>query len=174
MGATAPPGSGSGLERAKALIRRFVEEGINQGQLAVFDEILDDAFPTPDRVDSGSSAVKEAIAAYRQAVPDARWTIEEQVAEGEMVMSCFVASGTHHGPLWGIPATGQPMAIWGILISRCPGERIVEQRIQLDRLGLLQQLGVMPELGLEEVVIVARLLQASQPWTGRGAGLPQP
>jgi predicted ester cyclase len=79
-------------------------------------------------------------------VPDARWTIEEQIAEGDTVVTRFTARGTHQGPLWGLPATGRWAAVRGVLISRCSGDLIVAQWGQADLLGLLQQLGVMPAL----------------------------
>jgi len=154
------------MAAAKTLVRRLVEEGVNQGQLEVIDQVLVPTSPSVIPGSDGPASVKQLLAAYRGAIPDAHWTIQEQIADGEVVVTCFVASGTQRGPLWGVPATGKHMAVSGILVSRCQGGRITEQRVQLDLLGLLQQLGVMPELGLEEEVLVARLLTASRRCTG--------
>jgi predicted ester cyclase len=164
MGAVRRACGGTEREATKALVRRFVEEGVNQGKLEIVDEVLASTFPSllPDR--EGPASVKQVLTAYRAAIPDAHWIIEEQVAEGEIVVTCFVARGTQLGPLWGVPATGRRMAVAGIVISHCREEKIVDQRIHLDLLGLLQQLGVMPDLGLEEEVIVARLLRERQGW----------
>ena len=154
----------------KELVRRLVEEGVNQGQLAIVDEVFAPTFP-PLSVDwTGPEGIKQVLAVYRAAIPDARWVIDEQIAEGEMVATFFVAEGTQLGPLWGLPATGQRMAVAAVLLSRCREGQIVEQRLQLDLLGLLQQLGVMPELGLEQAVVAARLLRASHAWMTDGTG----
>jgi predicted ester cyclase len=141
-----------------------VEESVNQGSLSAVDALLAPSYPSLLLHFDGPQSVKHLISSYRGAIPDARWTIQEQVAERDTVVTYFVAHGTHQGPLWGVPATGKPMAVSGILLSRCQRERIVDQRVQLDLLGLLQQLGVMPELGLQEEVIVTRLLKESYPW----------
>jgi predicted ester cyclase len=143
-----------------------VEESVNQGSLGAVDALLASSYPSLLPHHDGPQSVKHLLRSYRGAIPDARWTIQEQVAEHDTVVTCFVARGTHQGPLWGVPATGKPMAVSGILLSRCRGEQIVDQRVQLDLLGLLQQLGVMPELGLEKVVIIARLLRQSRQLTG--------
>jgi predicted ester cyclase len=170
MSESAPAGDAAPMPTPRALVQRLVEEGVNQGRLEVVDELL-----APTRIGGisgadGRAALKQLLTAYRRAIPDARWTVSEQIAEGETVATCFVASGTHLGPLWGIPATGRRMAVPGILISRCREGRIVEQRLQLDLLELLQQLRVMPELGLDEEVMVARLLHESRSWTSEPHG----
>lgn len=161
-----PPGEAEPLAAIKALVERLVEESVNQGRLEVVEELLAPTFPSmlPDQ--SGPASVKQLLASYREAVPDAHWAIQEQIAEGDTVVTCFVATGAQLGPLWGIPATGRRMAVTGVLISRCWEGRIAAQLLHLDLLGLLQQLGVMPDLGLAEEVIVARLLSASQRWAG--------
>lgn len=163
--AAVPPASDG-----KQLIRRLMEEGVNQGQFAIVDELLSGT-SSPSFVNRGGAAgMKHLLAVYREAVPDANWHIEGQVAEGDLVVTYFVARGTHWGPLWGLPATGKQMAVTGILFTRCREQRIVEQRLHLDLLSLLQQLGLMPELGLEQAVLVARVLQASRFWASDQRG----
>lgn len=148
----------------KQLVRRLMEEGVNQGRFATVDELLSGTL-SPSLLNHAEAAVmKQLLAVYREAVPDAHWDIEGQVAEGDLVVTYFVARGTHTGPLWGLAATGKQMAVTGILFTRCREQRIVEQRLHLDLLGLLQQLGLMPELSLEQAVLAARLLQASEFW----------
>ncbi len=166
MQAITPNWIGAELEGTKALVRRFVAEGINQGNLAVIDEVLAPTYPSLSAGQSGPASIKEVLRAYRGAVPDGCWTIQEQVAEDDTVVTYFIASGTQQGPLWGLPATRKPMAVAGILMSRCRQNRIVDQWLRLDLLSLLQQLGVMPELRLADVVLVARLLHESQARAG--------
>lgn len=160
------PAGGAGKE----LVRRLVEEGVNQGRLAIVDEVLAATFPPLSNTESGPEGIKRLLLMYRAAIPDARWFIEQQVAEGDLVVTFFVAQGTQHGPLWGLPATGQRMAVSGVLLSRCHDGWIVEQRLRLDLLSLLQQLGVMPDVGLDEAVLVARLLRTSSFWMSGGKG----
>lgn len=154
----------------KELVRRLVEEGVNQGRFAVVDEVLAPTFPPLSPGQSGPEGIKQLLAVYRASIPDAYWVIEEQVAERDLVVTFFVAQGTQRGPLWGLPATGQRMAVAGTLLSRCRQKRIVEQRLRLDLLSLLQQLGVMPEVGLEEAVLAARLLRTNNFWMSDGKG----
>src|SRR5436309_12854709 len=128
----------SGPAAGKALVRRFVDEGVNQGRLDVIDEVLSPEYPPLDPHRDGRAQMKELLSLYRGAVPDACWIIEEQVAEGDLVVTCFTALGTHQGPLLGLPATGKETAISGILVSRWAGDQIVAQWTQLDLLALLQ------------------------------------
>ena len=151
--------------RRKALVRQLVEEGVNQGHLEIVEAVLAPTCRAPLPDGSGPQSIKELLGLYRRAVPDAQWTIEEQIAEGDTVVTRFTARGTHQGPLWGLPATGRWVQVRGVLISRCRGEAIVAQWGQADLLALLQQLGVMPPLALDKAVVVERVLRASARWT---------
>src|SRR2546423_941694 len=93
---------------------------------------------------------------YRGAVPDACWTVEQQVAEGDTVVTRFTARGTQQGALLGLAPTGRPMVVPGLLISRCRDGKIAVEWAQADLLGLLQQLGVMPHLELDKAVAAAQ------------------
>ena len=76
--------------------------------------------------------------------PDARVTVEDQVAEGDKVVSRWTATGTHTGDLMGTAPTGRSIEIPGITISRFSGGKIAEDWYQSDDLGMMQQLGVIP------------------------------
>jgi predicted ester cyclase len=80
----------------------------------------------------------------RAAFPDSKWTVDEQVAEGDTVVSRFVWSGTHHGEFLGIPATHRPINVWGMVVDRFAGEKIISTRILMDMFGMMMQLGVIP------------------------------
>ena len=85
---------------------------------------------------------------YLDAIPDFRVTIEELVAEGDKVAVRRSYEGTHSGgPLLGIPATGKRLQFGSISIFRLADGRIAEHWEQLDRLALMQQLGVVPAPG---------------------------
>ena len=134
----------------KAIARRFLEEAFNSGNLDVVDEPVapefvnhDAALPEP-RV--GIEAAKASITGYREAFPDLRLTIEQQLAEGEYVTTRWSASGTHQGNLMGMAPTGKQATVTGITIDRIVDGRFVESWTNWDTLGLMQQLGVIPAL----------------------------
>ena len=134
----------------KAIARRLLEEAFNSGNLAVVDELVapefvnyDAALPEPTR---GIEAAKSSIGGYRDAFPDLRMTVEQQIAEGEYVTTRWTGRGTHEGDLFGMSATGKQATVTGITIDRIVDGRIVESRTNWDTLGLMQQLGVVPAL----------------------------
>src|SRR5688500_11818168 len=134
----------------KAIARRFLEEAFNSGNLAVVDELVapefvnhDAALPEPG---VGIEAAKASITGYREAFPDLRLTIEQQLAEGEYVTTRWSARGTHQGNLMGMPPTGKQATVTGITIDRIVDGRFVESWTNWDTLGLMQQLGVIPAL----------------------------
>lgn len=75
------------------------------------------------------------------------WSIEEQVAEGEKVVTRFEWTGTHKGDFVGVPATGKEVKVWGIVIDRFENQKIKDTRIIMDSVGLMMQLGVIPPPG---------------------------
>lgn len=134
----------------KGIARRFLEEAFNSGNLDVVDELVapefvnhDAALPEPA---TGIEATKASIKGYRDAFPDLRLTIEQQVAEGEYVTTRWSARGTHQGDLLGMAATGKQATVTGITIDRIVDGRFVESWTNWDTLGLMQQLGVVPAL----------------------------
>jgi steroid delta-isomerase-like uncharacterized protein len=130
----------------KALSRRFTE------LFSTGDELLADEILSPDVVFHGTAgdgelrgadAMKRLIAGYRQAFPDARSTVEDQVAEGDKVVTRWRARGTHRGPLGPIAATNREFEMDGVTIERIAGGRIAEVWVARDELGLLGRLGVL-------------------------------
>ncbi len=98
----------------------------------------------------GPEDVKRLFAAFRAAFPDGRTTIEDAVAEGDTVVTRWTFHGTHEGEFAGIAPTGRRVMLAGINIDRIAGGKFVERWHQMDRLGLMQQLGVIPALGESE------------------------
>jgi steroid delta-isomerase-like uncharacterized protein len=131
----------------KAVIIRFLEEVINQGQLGVADEIVAEDFieldPLPGQR-QGREGLKEVIGGLLAAFPDMHWVADEMVGEGEKVVTRFTWTGTHRGTFLGIPATGKNVAVKGVVIDRLVGGRMTDSRILMDTLGMMQQLGVIP------------------------------
>jgi steroid delta-isomerase-like uncharacterized protein len=131
----------------KAILRAYVETIFNQKQLDRADELvaLDyvDHAALPGQA-PGLEGAKKKWAMYLAGIPDLRVTIEEMVAEGDKVGVRRSYEGTHRGELLGIPPTGKQVRIGGISIFRLAGGKIAEHWEQLDRLALMQQLGVIP------------------------------
>ena len=136
-------------ETNKAVSRRFFEEVFGKGNLAVADEIVDkDHINTgpsnPPGLAPGLEGTKQFITMYRNAFPDLRFTIDEQIAEGDKVVTRWTAYGTNQGEMAGIPATGKSATVTGIVVDRIVNGKIVESWPTFDQFGMLQQLGVIP------------------------------
>ena len=137
------------IEENKALVRRFDEEVWNGRNLSRVDELFADnhifraaGSPPLDRED-----YRQMIAHFQDAFPDGRNTSEDLLAEGDKVVQRWTFRGTHQGAFQGIPPTGRPVTLTGISIWRVDGGTIVESWHELDTLGLMQQLGVIPTPG---------------------------
>ena len=135
-------------EANKATVRRYLEAVWNQGDLALVDEVIAPTFTQHlTNVAPGRAGVKQFFSMIRTAFPDARMAIEDLIAEGDRVVWRFTIHATHTGPFQGIPATGRSVTITGMNLVRMAGGQIVENWGQQDNLGLLQQLGVVPQPG---------------------------
>jgi steroid delta-isomerase-like uncharacterized protein len=92
----------------------------------------------------GREGLRQVLSAFISAFPDIWWTLEEQIAEGEKVVSRFTMTGTHRGEFLGIPPTGKSVNIWGVVVDVVRNGKFSESRIIMDTLGLMQQLGTIP------------------------------
>ena len=135
------------IEHNKELVTRFVEEFWNRGNLAAADELMaaDATIHMPTGESVSPAGLKVFAEAWRGAFPDWHATYEELVAEGDTVAERWTGRGTHRGALQGIAATGAPVVVPGAVFYRIVGAKIVEFRGQLDMLGLLRQLGALPQ-----------------------------
>ena len=138
------------IEENKAIVRRVFEEVWNQEKMDVVDEIFDTKIILHEPLGGdvhGIEGYKQLVSMYLTAFAGGQFTIEEQIAEGDKVVTRFTATGTHSAELMGIQPTGVQVALTGIGISRLAGGKIVEGWDNWDTLGMLQQLGVVPPLG---------------------------
>ncbi len=136
-------------ETNKAIARRFLEDVFSKGKLAVADEIM-----ASNHVDSGPASLpglphgpdgaRQLVTVYRNAFPDIHFTIDEQVAEGDKVVTRYTVHGTHKGELAGIPPTGKSATVTGMSVGRIVNGKIVESWGIFDQFGMMQQLGVIP------------------------------
>jgi predicted ester cyclase len=140
------------VEANKAIGRRVLLEIWSEGAMDVVDELYADDYidhvsqgPEPQQV-RGPSGLKAAVDLFRTAFPDLQYAIDDQIAEGDLVVTRFSARGTHEGPFLGADPTGRAIAYTGIDINRVVDGFIVESWVQYDALGLLQQVGLAPAL----------------------------
>ncbi len=135
-------------EENKALVRRAFEEGWNTGNLDVFDETTDPDYVLHDPSVPGDvvgvDGLKGFASAFLGAFPDLRFSVEDQVAEGDMVATRWTSSATHEGELMGIAPTGNRTGVSGVTVSRVSGGKIAEDWNNWDALGLMRQIGATP------------------------------
>ena len=134
-------------ETNKALIRRLFEEAVNKGNLSVVDENLstDYVYREPTVGERrGIANMRELITMYRNAFADMKLTINQQIAEGDQVVTRWTATGTHRGELFGVAPTGRTVSVQGVLVSRIVNGKVVEENELYDALGMMRQLGVVP------------------------------
>lgn len=134
------------------IVRRFVDVVITRGNIDAAGEFawedVVEQVPLPGQ-GPGLEGLKDILRALRAGFPDIVFAIHEQISEGDKVASRFEWTGTHQGEFLGIPATGRPVRVWGIVIDRLVEGRdgqpkIKETRIIMDTFGLMIQLGVVP------------------------------
>jgi predicted ester cyclase len=133
---------------SKRIVRRFIDEyqtGVSDTAFAelLHPDVVDHS--RPPGIAPGAQGVRQQFDGFRAGLADFRATILHQVAEGDLVMTHKVFHGTHTGELLGIPPTGREVEILVIDVVRVADGRIVEHWGIVDRLGLLQQLGAIPE-----------------------------
>ena len=134
----------------KALVRRFVDEVQSGGNIDLIDEICSPELvnhSAPPRIPADREGIKIVTAMFRGAFPDSYFIIEDMVAEGDKVVTRKTFHGTHEGEFMGIPPSGRAVSMGLIDIVRVSEGRVVEHWAMGDSLGLMQQLGVIPQLG---------------------------
>jgi len=128
-----------------AIVRQFVDEVITGGAIDragefAWEDVVEQV-PLPGQ-GPGLEGLKDILRAMRTGFPDLVFAIQEQISEGDKVASRFEWTGTHKGAFLGIPATGKPVRVWGVVIDRLVDGKIKETRIIMDTMGLMKQLGV--------------------------------
>ena len=133
----------------KALTRRSVEEW-NKGKAAAM-AVIDESYATSIVQHSATGEDIRGLKDYKQlftefynAFPDAHFTIDDMVVEGDKVAVRFTLTGTHKGEYMGIHPTNKKVTGWGIFIDRIAGGKVVEEWQIFDMLGLMRQLGLVP------------------------------
>lgn len=136
-------------EKNKALVRRFYEE-IDKDNIEILDELVAEDYvdhnPPPfPGLGSGREGLIQAFRIFKHATPGYH-TIEDQIAEGDRVVTRLTSYGKHEGDLPGAPRTGNDLKMTSITIHRIADGKLSEKWSEKDVMGFLQQIGVMPRI----------------------------
>lgn len=138
-------------ETNKALVRRYFDEIMNGNNPRAIDELiaLDCVFtiPTLPAPFYGPAGYRDLVNLLRTAFPDLLFKVEDEMADGDIVVDRWSATGTSKGPFNGNPPTGKTFEIEGIGWYRLKDGKFVENRVNEDTLGLLTQIGAIPQVG---------------------------
>lgn len=133
----------------KEIVRRLVDEVWGNRNLKIIDELIAPDYvghdPTQPEPIRGREGFKTFVGMYQSAFQDATVTIDDQIAEADRVVTRWTGRGTQTGELMGIAPTGKEVTVSGITVSRLADGRIVEEWELIDALGMLVQLGAVPQ-----------------------------
>lgn len=135
---------------SRTLVREFHRRILTEKDLDAVDELLTEDYvehnnALPDGEMRGRESIKQFWEGFFEAFPDLSVTEEFTVAEDNLVVTRHRGGGTHEGEFMGIPSSGNEFEINGIDIFRIEDGRIAEAWVSLDSLGMMQQLGLVPE-----------------------------
>jgi len=137
-------------EQNNAIAEKFFESVWSKGDFRVLDTLI-----SPDAIDhstvggkpkmeKGSASFRAIVSMFRSAMPDIQLTIDDEVYVGDKVVHRWTLTGTDTGGVMGMPPSGKKLSFTGTTIVRMEDGKIVERWANVDELGLLQQLGVVP------------------------------
>lgn len=136
-------------DERRTQVRRLADELWNQGNVDYADQVYasncsfhDPNFP----VASGAGGIKAQVTQLRDAHPDLHIDVHDVLVDGDSTAARWTMGGTATGSFRGLPATGKSWVMSGILIDKWEGDRIVEEWVNYDLLGVLQQTGIIPEM----------------------------
>jgi predicted ester cyclase len=142
------------LDSKKDVVRRYFNDVWNTGDTSNLDTLIDPEYTLrvldgdtgrQETLSHGIAAVRANVASYREAFPDLQFTISHLIAEGDRVAVAWTANATHRGSFHGLPPTYKKLTYAGFSMFRVVSKRIIEELYLGDRLGLWQQLGLVPE-----------------------------
>jgi predicted ester cyclase len=131
------------MESNKAVYREFIQTVFNEGRLDNLDRFLAPSYAIRDAPPGalpGAEGVKQVVTMFRGAFPDLQITLDEVIAEGDVVAASSTVRGTHRGELFGIPPTGKSVCISSLTMVRIVKGRLVESRVKNDTGELIRQL----------------------------------
>jgi len=133
------------MSDAKKVSRRIFEEVWNNKNTAAIDELVAADYvhhdPQSPKFSDGREGYKQLVAHYLNAFPDSHFTIDQEIQEGDTVVTRWTVTGTHKGNLPTLPASGKTFSVTGISVARLQDGKFRESWNNWDALGLMQQLG---------------------------------
>ena len=142
------------MEFNKAVVRRFIAEVWNAGNLDAADDLVHPEYAITG-IGTGPDAVRHNVSIYRTAFPDLEWVVEQLIAEDDWVAVRLTLRGTHLGPLGDIPATGKPVTMNELVFWQIESGQLRTIWSQGDALGLRVQIGALPASAWDRPVILA-------------------
>ena len=133
--------SGTTAQARKQRIALLFEEIITNNRLELADELFAENFYWPQFGLHGPEGVRSWVRAFRTAFPDISDLVQEQIAEGDVVVTRVECIGTQLGPFRGLPPSGRKATFTAIGIDRFDGEKVVERSAHFDIVDLMRQLG---------------------------------
>ena len=131
-------------DQNKSIIRNLYEEILNKGQWELLEPIIaEDYIGVGDQ--KGPLAFAATVQGLRQGFPDIQWTVEDLVAEGDKVTVRWSWKGMHSNTFMGIPPTNKLLNNHAIAIYQLRDNQIIHAWLESDRLGFLQQVGMIPQ-----------------------------
>jgi predicted ester cyclase len=156
----------------KDICRRFIQKVFNEGEISRIREFMSPDVVNHDVSDTFGGTeplqahriewMEDLVYLYRHAFPDLAVEIQDQIAEGDQVVTRLRMRGTHKSPLMTIAASGRKIDIVGIRIDRMTGGKIVESWSHFDVMGLLHQLGALPELNRRPQQVANEMVAGSR------------
>ena len=134
------------MSSKKIVVQRAVMEIFNKKNLAAIDDFISENIvdhSAPEGLPAGIEGYRMKVTAFVEAFPDLNISYSHQIAEGDMVAGRFTLTGTHKGDFVGIAATGKKISVTGHDQLRVKEEKIAEHWVEMDMLGMMQQLGVI-------------------------------
>jgi predicted ester cyclase len=132
-------------EANKTAVRDCFEHA-SHGRFDALTDVVSPAYVLhPDEI-RGADGLAKMVEGYRSALADLRVTIEHQFTDGDYVATRSTVRGRHEGELMGTPPTGREVNFSCLTISRCRDGKIEEEWELADTIGLLRQVGALPEL----------------------------
>ena len=138
-----PTGYAAEVDQNKRLVRRLYDELFFKWNFAVVDELISPDFighEMPPGMPHGPEGIRQFYGGIRAGLPDVQLTVEDMIAERDRVVVRWRARATHRGVFLGVPATGKAVSFTGVAIYRLSKGKIVERWVEVDLLGLSQQL----------------------------------
>lgn len=140
-------------EENKQIVRRVTAEGVNTGNLEVFQEMLAPNYARHSQATTempeirGVEAMLDFLQGHFTAFPDWHEQIDLMIAEGDKVAYITTGTGTHTGPMGDVPPTGKKVEVVNYIIQRIEDGKIAETWVGWDNLAVLVQLGLFPPVG---------------------------